>query len=69
VSRRTNPLSEQSSAGTVASGKPAYGIEAVAKGKPKPPACNCPESIGLPNGDVCVLVDCGFDCVYACPLP
>jgi len=43
--------------------------DAAAKGKPKPPPCNCPETIELPNGDVCVLVDCGFDCVYACPLP
>ena len=43
--------------------------EAVAKGKPKPPPCDCPETIELPNGTVCVLTDCGFDCVYVCPFP
>ena len=45
------------------------GFCSVAKGKPKPPPCDCPETIELPNGDVCVLVACGFDCVYVCPLP
>ena len=43
--------------------------EAVAKGKPQPPPCDCPETIELPNGDVCVLVACGSDCVYSCPFP
>jgi hypothetical protein len=42
---------------------------AVAKGKPAPPPCPCPETIELPNGMVCVLVSCGFDCVYECPFP
>lgn len=38
------------------------------KGKPKPPpphACGCAEVIVF--GDiVCVLEDCGLDCVYVC---
>jgi|GEM_PF-3298659 len=42
---------------------------AMAKGKPKPPPCDCPETIDLGNGIICTLVDCGFDCVYSCPLP
>ena len=40
-----------------------------AKGKPKPPPCDCPETIELPNGTVCTLEACGFDCVYVCPFP
>jgi len=42
--------------------------DALGKGKPKPPPCDCPETIPGPFGD-CVLIDCGFDCVYACPFP
>ncbi|UCC29512.1 MAG: hypothetical protein JSU86_15075 [Phycisphaerales bacterium] len=42
---------------------------ALAKGKPKPPPCPCPETIELPDGTVCVLEACGFDCVYTCPFP
>lgn len=42
---------------------------AVGKGKPQPPSCDCPETITLPNGSVCTLEACGFDCVYVCPLP
>ena len=42
--------------------------DALAKGKPKPPPCDCPEEIETPLGP-CVLVDCGFDCVYVCPFP
>ena len=42
---------------------------AFAKGKPQPPPCPCPDTIELPDGTVCVLVSCGFDCVYECPFP
>lgn len=37
----------------------------LAKGKPPPPPpCDCAPTIGP-----CVLVACGFDCVYLCPFP
>lgn len=41
---------------------------AVGKGKPKPPSCDCPETIETPFG-TCVLDSCGFDCTYVCPFP
>ncbi len=48
----------------IATPEPAF----AGKGKPKPPpppACGCAEVIVI--GDiVCVLEDCGFDCVYVC---
>ena len=41
----------------------------LAKGRPPPPPpCDCPETIETPFG-TCVLVSCGFDCVYQCPFP
>lgn len=45
--------------------------DAYAKGKPpKPPKCKwCDPTITLPDGTVCTLEACGFDCVYTCPLP
>jgi len=42
---------------------------AMGRGRPRPPRCDCPETITLPNGDVCTLSACGSDCVYTCPLP
>ncbi len=43
---------------------------AMAKCKPKPPPCDCPETIELPNGVVCYLDFCGpMDCGYVCPIP
>lgn len=42
--------------------------DALAKGKPQPPPCDCPETIDTPLGP-CELVECGFDCVYVCPFP
>lgn len=42
---------------------------ALAKGKPQPPPCDCPETIDLGNGIVCTLVACGSDSVYSCPFP
>ena len=53
-----------SSGTAVAHHKPGHG-----GGPPSPPPCERPEEIELPNGDVCVLVGCGSDCVYQCPLP
>ena len=41
---------------------------ALAKGKPQPPPCDCPETIETPFG-TCELVSCGSDCVYVCPFP
>ncbi len=38
-------------------------------GPPPPPPCDCPEEIVLPDGTVCTLDDCGFDCSYVCPFP
>jgi hypothetical protein len=41
----------------------------AAVAKPKPPSCsNCPATIQV-GGITCTLAACGFDCVYACPLP
>ena len=41
---------------------------AMAK-KPQPPPCPCPDPLVLPDGTVCELEACGFDCVYSCPFP
>lgn len=34
---------------------------------PKKPCTNCPQVITLPDGRVCTLEACGYDCVYLCP--
>jgi hypothetical protein len=40
---------------------------ALAAKKPKP-CPTCAPTITLPDGRVCTLDACGFDCVYTCPL-
>ena len=41
---------------------------ALAGKKPPKPCPNCAPTITLPDGRVCTLSACGFDCVYTCPL-
>lgn len=35
--------------------------------KPPKPCPTCAPTITLPDGRVCTLEACGFDCVYTCP--
>jgi len=49
----------------LATPEPAFAGKGGKGGPPPPPPCGCAEVIVI--GDlVCVLEDCGFDCVYAC---
>ena len=49
----------------LATPEPAYAGKGKGKGNPPPPPCGCAEVIVI--GDiVCVLEDCGLDCVYVC---
>ena len=41
--------------------------DAYASRKPPKPCPNCAPTITLPDGRVCTLDACGFDCVYTCP--
>ena len=36
--------------------------------KPPKPCPTCAPTLTLPDGRVCTLEACGFDCVYSCPL-